>query len=580
MVKPSTSQDLNITITQILRLPRGGGIKLVWQGTFDNLNPLTIKGISPLLLTSLVFQDIGEQTLDEPFSQYPSIAESFKVAKDKLSMEITVRKEAKFSDGRPITADDIIFSIKLVQSDKVPPHYKYYYSDIKAATKLSSHKVKLTFAKVNPELHLIATQITVMPKHIYGQGNFSKDFASKAVGSGPYIVDKFKRGSFITYKRNPNFWGKNLPMNQGRYNFDKITIKYFKDATAQVEAFKRGDIDFYQVFSSKVWGNQLVGEKFDKLKWIKKERWVHRGNQGSQGFLFNLRKKIFKDIRVRKAIALAFDFDWANKNLFYGQYKANASFFENSPLKATGLPTKEELAILNPLKKDLSSEVFSKEMGYVGKGLNIKQRLRLANKLLKEAGYKVVNQVATGPGGPLAFKFLIRGPGFQRIIEPYAKNLRRLGVKIEIDQKDQSVYVKRLSAREFNMIVSSIGQSQSPGNEQKDYWSSAAADQDHSRNYAGIKNQAVDTLIDKIIYAKTREALVLYTKCLDRVLYHMHILVHNWHADSHRVALWDKFARPKTIPRFYSPRQLLEFMWFDKTKAQKLAEAKRAGKAL
>ena len=553
---------------------KGGTLTLGSEGTFDTLNPFTAKGAFPTQVATLVFQELGEQTLDEPFTTYPGVAESFELAPDKLSMIVKIRPQAKFSDGKPVTADDIVFSFKTLTSDKGRTLYKFYWSDIKAVTAAGKYSVKFEFARENPELALITTQLPVIPKHIYSKGDFAQDFATRAVGSGPYTVKDFKAGSYIVFKRNPAFWGKDAPLYRGRYNYDEIVVKYFKDPTAEVEAFKKGDFDIFPVFSSKVWALDLVGDRIDHLKWIKKALLPNSNNQGSQGFGFNIRLPIFQDVRIRQAMALAFDFDWSNKNLFYSQYVQNESFFENSPLKATGLPGAEELAVLEPFKADIPSEVFTKEMGWLGKGKDIRERLKEAVGLIKEAGYTVKDGVASGPGGRLEFKFLIRGPGFHRVIEPYLQNLKRLGILVTIEEREDSVYIKRLDNREFDMTVFGQGESQSPGNEQRDYWGSKAADEPNSNNVLGIKNKAVDALVDKIVYAKARTELEIYTRALDRVLYHLHPVVHNWHLGMHRIAYWDKFGRPANLPKFYSLDQLIQYMWIDPARAKKLDEAR------
>lgn len=560
--------------------PKGGALVLGADGSFDSLNPFAVKGVAPVLVSSLMFQELGDSPLDEAFTKYPTLAESFKLADDKLSMDVKLNKDARFSDGKPVTADDLIFTFKMLMSEKAPPFYRFYYADIKELKKVDELSVKMIFAKVNPELPLIAAELPVLPKHVYEKGDFGTDFATKAVGSGPYLIKEFKMGSHIIMTRNPKFWGKDHPVFKGRFNFDEIHMKYFKDSTATVESFKKGDFDFYTVYSSKVWAKDLTGDRFETMKWIKKAMWEHKNNEGAQGFMFNLRKPMFSDVRVRKAVAMAFDFDWSNKNIFFDQYVQNSSFFENSPLKATGLPTAEEKKILEPLKADLPAEVFTEEMGYIYKEKDIKKRLRSAMLLLKDAGYVIKDGVAVGPAGKLDFKFLLDSAGMAKIVEPFAQNLKKIGIVSAIEEKEQSVYVKRIESREFDAIVQSVGQSQSPGNEQKEFWGSEAADQNHSRNYAGVKNKAIDALVDRIIYAKDREELVLYTKCLDRALYHLHLQVHNWHIGTHRVAFWDKFGTSDKVPPFYAVRQLQEYMWFDATKAKKLEDAKSKGTPL
>ena len=561
--------------------PKGGALLLHEVGTFDTLNPFLQKGVPATYLSTLVFQDLGTKPLDEPFSVYPSVAESFEVAQDRLSMIIKLNQAAKFSDGQPVTADDVVFSFtRLATHAESQPFYKYYWHDIKEFKALDRHTVKLVFAKENNELPLIATELPILPKHIYEKGDWAKDFSDKVVGSGPYVVKDFKKDVFVTFQRNPSWWGKDLPAFKGRYNFDEITIKYYKDDTVAVEAFKKGDFDFFPGNHSKIWATVLVGDRIESLKWIRKEKWEHHNNQGTQGFLMNLRLPLFQDLRVRQAMALAFDFPWSNKNLFYDLYRPNESFFQNSPLQAKGVPTPEELAVLEPLKADLPAEVFTKEMGWLGKGLEIKDRLRLAMQLLKEAGYSVQDGVATGPAGKLDFKFLTSGPTFNRILEPYFQNLKKLGILVAFEEKEESLYVKRVETRDFAMMSRAIGQSESPGNEQREYWGSKAADVNFSRNYAGVKNKAIDALIDRVIYAKTREELELATRCLDRALYHLHLLVHNWHAPEYKVALWDKFGWPQKLPDYYALNQMIEYMWIDAAKERKLSEAKAQGKPL
>jgi len=555
--------------------PKGGTLVLGTEGSFDSLNPFAVKDDAPLQVGDLVFQTLGEQALDEPFSKYPALAESFAIAPDQLSMTIKLRPEARFSDGKPVTAGDVVFSYKTFQTDKVPPFYKFYWADIKSVKAVDKHTVKVTFKQVNPELALITTDLPILPQHIYGKGDFARDFATKAVGSGPYVVKDYKVGSYITLVRNPKFWGKDLALYKGRDNFDQITVKFYKDPTAMLEGFKRGDFDVFNVMSSKVWANDLTGDKIDKLHWIKKELWANENDQGAQGFYLNLREPRFKDVRVREALALAFDFDWSNKNLFYGQYKEGTSFFENSPLKATGLPSAGELALLEPFKADLPPEVFTKEIGYLGKGMSINARLREAMHLLQAAGFKVKDGVAQdAQGNKLEFNLTYWEPPFTRVIEPYIQNLHKLGVIVKADQKERSVFIKRIENRAFDMAVLTVAESQSPGNEQRDFWSSKAADQGYSSNYSGVKNKAVDALVDKIIYAKSRAELETATHALDRVLYHLHIMVPQWYLSTHRVAYWNKFARPAQLPLFYQPRQEFEFMWLDQAKARALQQAK------
>jgi microcin C transport system substrate-binding protein len=369
-------------------------------------------------------------------------------------------------------------------------------------------------------------------------------------------------------------------MYEGLYNFDEIEIKFYKDSTARLEAFKKGEFDYFPVNHSKVWATQLDGVKVNKYKWIKKETWRHQNNQGMQGFVFNLRKPLFQDRQVRKALALVYDFEWSNKTLFYGLYNRSESFFENSELAARGLPKGKEKQILEPFKEKLPSEVFKKPMGYLGKDQSIRRKLRQARKLLKEAGYKLENGVLTGPQGPLRFKILLRGPTFQRIVEPYISNLKKIGVDASFEVKEQSVWLRKVNQRDYDMIIHSYGQSQSPGNEQASYWGSKAAEVGYSRNYSGLKNEVVDELIEKVIQSESREELVLNTKALDRVLYHLHFVIPQHHSKYYRVAFWNRFAKPDELPPYYSPYLYFHAMWKDSKKAKALKEARKEDKPL
>ncbi len=559
---------------------KGGRLTLGMPGSFDSLNPFSLKGDPPAFVRSLVFQELGDQTLDEPFSVYPSVASAYALSQDRLHMWVKIDPLAKFADGTPITAEDVKFSHQILISDKAQSFFKFYWADISDVTVIAPDQVKFTFKQVNPELPMITTQIPLLSKKYYEKGDFGSAFATKLMGSGPYRIKDFKVGAFILFERNPQFWAKDQLLNRGRYNFDEIMVKYYKDQTSLVESFKKGDFDLYAVNSAKVWALDLGGERFEKLKWIKKDFLANQNNQGVQGFGFNLRRPLFQDPRVRKAFVLAHDFAWANKNLFYDQYTESRSFFENSPLKATGLPTPEELAVLQPFKADLPPEVFTQELGWLGAEKDIKKRLRQAALLLKEAGYQIKDGLAVGPHGPLKVKFLLQGQGFERILEPYAQNLKKIGIEIQLETKEDSVYVRRLNDRDFDMTVINVGQSQSPGNEQKDQWTTQAADANGSYNYTGLKNKVVDSLVEKIIYAKTREELELMTRCLDRVLYHQHILVHNWYSSKHRLAYWDKLGFPKVLPKFYNPLQLIDYLWIDKAKDKQLQAAVAKGQPL
>jgi len=492
--------------------------------------------------------------------------------------------DAKWSDGKPLIAEDVAFTFKKLLSPEAPPLYRLYYADVKGAEVLGKHKIKFTFKKFNRELPLIMGQLPVIPKHVYGESGkkFSKSFARKIpVGSGPYIVKSFEFGKFIEYTRNPNYWGASKAFNRGSWNFDSIYIKYYKDQTAMMEGFKAGDFDIRQENSSKAWEIDHAGSKWDK-KWIQKKLWPHKQNQGSQGFVFNLRRPIFKDRLTRKAIAMAFDFEWTNNTLFYKQYTVSSSFFNNSEFNATGLPASKELVLLNPLKDKLPPEIFTENKDALGKGLTGKRRLAAALAILKEAGWELKNGTQTNKNRQqLTFTFLLDSPVMARVVEPFVAQLSKIGIKVALKTEDTANYVKRIEKWDFDMISVPFGQSESPGNEQRDYWHSASASQSESRNFMGLKDKAVDVLVENLISAKTREELVVATRALDRALWFNYIMVPNWYVTAHRVSWWNKFGIPSNKPMQYQPEDfLVRYGWLDKTQSQSLEKALKDNKSL
>lgn len=561
---------------------KGGTLVLSAEGGFDTLNPFTLKGRPPLLLGSLVFEQLTDNSLDEPFTEYGLLAESMEVAPGELSLVYRLNPNARFSDGKPVTAEDVVFSFTILRSEAAQPFYRFYYRDIAAVEATDARTVRLTFARKNPELALIAGQLPILPKHVYGAKDFGEGFVRQALGSGPYRVKDFNFGKYIRYERNPNHWSAKLGINAGRYNFDEILVKYYRDSGVELEALKAGDFDFLAVSSSKQWAVDMAGDKWAK-RWIVKESLPHSNNEGIQGFAFNLRRPMFQDRRVRKALAVAFDFEWTNKNLFYGQYKASDSYFANSELAARGLPSADELKLLTPFKTALPPEVFTEPLKPVGAGLgDARDRLREALRLLREAGWEVRDGAMTEKktGRPLRFTITLGSPAFQRIVEPYLNNLRRIGVIVDMKVVDDSVYQRMVDGKDFDMIVHRVPQSQSPGNEQRDFWHSESADQQASRNVIGIRNPAVDALVEAIIQAPDRKALVTATHALDRVLWHEYYMVPQWYIDYHRVAYWNKFSRPKTLPLYYNPIAHLMYWWLDPAKTQALEAAMKSGAVL
>lgn len=569
--------------------PKGGRIVLGVPSTFDSLNPFAVKNIADGLLSDLggnglVFENLTMRSLGEPFTTYATIVKGIDVAKDGMSVTYHLQPEAKWSDGMAVTSDDVLFTFKILTSDKAPPLYKLYYADVKSAVAVDTLTVTFTFKALNRELPLIMGELPVMPKHIYKKPGkeFAKDFAKQLpVGSGPYLVKNYEFGKFIEYVRNPNYWAKGKPFVSGSWNFDTIYVKYYKDETAMMEGFKAGDFDIRVENSSRAWSVEHAGPKWDK-KWLVKELWKHSQNQGGQGFLFNLRKPIFQDRLTRKAIATAFDFSWANETLFYKQYTVSRSFFNNSEFDAQGLPDPQELAILTPLKDKLPAEVFTESKDPLAKNLTGKARLAEAMKFLKQAGWELKDGVQVNKKGEkLEFTFLLDSPTMGRVVEPFLAQLEKIGVKGHIKIEDGANYVKRLEKWDFDMVSMSFGQSESPGNEQRDYWHSASAKQSESRNYMGVADPAIDVLVDGVIAAKSRGELVTATKALDRVLWNTHILVPNWYMPAYRVSWWNKFGQPSEKPLQYTPAEfMLRYGWLDTAKEAALAAAIKNNKSM
>ena len=467
-------------------------------------------------------------------------------------MIFTLRPEARWQDGTPITVDDVIWTVDTLKT-KGHPFYRAYYANIVKAEKVGEHQVKMIFdGKMNRELPLIAGQMPVLPKHYYEKVEFDKTTLTPPLGSGPYRIKRVDPGRTIVYERDPNYWGAKLPVNLGRNNFDEVRYEYYRDANVALEAFKAGNYDLQIENNSKDWATAYTGPPFEKKLIVREEIPNQRGT-GMQGFVFNTRRPVFSDPKVRAALAYAFDFEWTNQNLFYGQYQRTESYFSNSELASSGLPSPAELKLLEPYRDQLPPEVFTKAYKAPSTaGTDLRQNLRTALEMLREAGWQVEGGrlVNKATGQPLAFEILLVQPAFERIVGPFVQNLKRLGVQASLRTVDTAQYQNRLDDFDFDMIVGSWGESQSPGNEQRDFWGSQAADTRGSRNLAGIKSPVVDALVDKIIEAPSREDLVTATHALDRVLLWGHYVIPHWHITYDRVAYWNKFSRPQVDPKY------------------------------
>ncbi|MBW1996959.1 MAG: ABC transporter substrate-binding protein [Deltaproteobacteria bacterium] len=552
---------------------KGGEARLHAIGTFDTLNAFTLKGIPAAGLGNM-YDTLLVGSDDEAFTEYGLLAQSIQVPKDRSWAVFTLRPEAKWHDGKPITVEDVIFSLETLKK-KGHPFYRAYYANVARAEKAGARRVKFIFSGgENRELPLIIGQLPVLPKHYWQGRDFQKTTLEPPLGSGPYRIKAFSPGRSITYERVPNYWGKDLPVNRGRYNFQIIRYDYYRDSTVALQAFKAGEYDFRLENSSKDWATAYDIPAV-KEGLIVKEAIPHERPTGMQGFVYNIRKSIFRDRRVREALAYAFDFEWANRNLFYGQYTRTKSYFSNSELASRGLPGPEELKILEPFHDKLPPEVFTREYEppSTAGGKSIRSNLRKALKLLTEAGWvfkgrKLVNRETETP---FTFEILLNSPTWERIALPFAKNLERLGIDVRVRTVDTSQYQKRVEEFDFDMIVDVFPQSLSPGNEQRDFWSSASADQPGSRNTIGIKDPVLDALIDLVISAPDRESLIYRTRALDRVLLWGHYVIPHWHIRYFRVAYWNKFSRPKITPKYALG---FDTWWIDPEKEAILLEKK------
>lgn len=532
--------------------PKGGTLKMGVLGTFDNLNPFVSKGVSAAGLDFL-FQTLMVSSQDEAFSKYGLVAEKIEVPDDRSWVIFHLRPEAKFADNSPILAEDVIFSFNTL-IEKGRPHFQYYYGNVDTVKALSPQQVKFTFKPGdNHELPLILGQLPIFSKKYWSDKEFKKATLTPPLSNGPYMIESFDAGRRIIYKKNPNYWGNDLPVNKGRNNFDKVVFEYFLDPTVALEAFKSGTFHFRVENNSKVWATQYKGKQFNDKKILTTEI-SHEIPAGMQAFAFNLRKPLFQDVTLRKAMAYAFDFHWSNNNLFYGQYQRTKSYFQNTELAATELPTEAELAVLEPIKDKVPPQVF-KELYSPPESKDTRKARRMilrGKKLLTDAGYTIKNnQLHTPEGKPVKFEFLLQqGRGFERIVLPFKKNLKRMGIELTTRTVDTTQYTNRLREFDYDMFVTTISQSLSPGNEQRDFWSTSAAERPNSQNRIGIKDPAIDYLVEQIISAPSREDLIVRTRALDRVLQWHHYVIPNWHVNYHRVAYWHHLQYPKTSPKY------------------------------
>ena len=531
--------------------PKGGTLRQAGFGGFDSLNPFISKGVSEENI-GIIYDSLTRPSLDEPFTVYGLLAEKIEKAPDNAWVRFYLRPEARFHDGQPVTAEDVKFSFDTLMS-KGAPMYRGYYADVEKVEVESPQRVRFVFKQAgNRELPLIVGQLPVLPKHWWAERDFSKGNLDVPLGSGPYKVADVQAGRSIRYERVKDWWGKDLPVNRGFYNFDTLEIDYYRDNTVALEALKAGQFDYWLETSAKNWATAYNTPAVANGQLIKEEIANHNPT-GMQGFIFNTRRPLFTDRRVREALGLLFDYEWANRQLFNGAYTRTRSYFDNSELASVGLPSADELKLLEPLRAQIPPQVFTDEHQPPvtdGSGI-IREQQRRAYQLLQEAGWRVDgDKMLDSTGKPVSVEFLLAQTEFERVLLPFKRNLADLGIELVIRRVDVSQYINRLRSRDFDLIVGGFGQSNSPGNEQREYWHSSSADNPGSRNFIGLKDPAVDSLVEGLINADSRQSLITHTRALDRVLLWGHYVVPNWHIKTWRVAYWNRFEHPEISPKY------------------------------
>lgn len=532
--------------------PKGGTAKLSWFGSFDSLNPYIVRGTAAIGL-GFIYETLMTSSADEPNSAYGLIAESLEVPEDRSWAIFNLRPEARFYDGTPITADDVIFTLDILRT-KGSPRSRFYYASVEKVEKLGERRVKFTFKPGdNRELPVIVGGMPVLSKAYWEKRDFERSTIEPPLTSGPYRIESLEPGRSIVYRRDPNYWGAKLPVNVGRNNFDVVRYDYFRDTTVALEAFKAGEFDLREENSAKNWATAYdIAPVRQGL--IKKEQLGEEAQPpGLQGFFFNTRRPVFADRRVRDAIGYAFDFEWANRQLFYGAYERTKSYFSEPGLSAVGLPEGEELAILERYRDRVPPEVFTKvfEPPNSDQEGGIRANLLTALDLLKQAGWEVNDEgvmVNRASSEPMTFEILLSDPGLERLTGPFLRNLKRLGIEASMRTVDTSQYTNRMNDFDFDMTMFIVPQSSSPGNEQREFFSSESAKAPGSYNVAGVSDPVVDELIDLLIAAPDRQSLEARTRALDRVLLWGFYAVPNYHLTGDRIAYWDKFGRPAVVP--------------------------------
>jgi microcin C transport system substrate-binding protein len=553
---------------------KGGEIALTALGSFDSFNPFILRG-TPAVGSSMIYDTLLKESPDEASTEYANLAQWIELPADRRGVTFELNPAARWHDGKPVTAADVVWTFNTLRQHG-RPFYRAYWGDVTEVVAESERRVTYRFRDdQNRELALILGQMPVLPQHWWEGRDFARPLLDPPLGSGPYRLERFEAGRSVVYRRVADWWGRDLPVNRGTQNFDVMRYEYFRDTTVALEAFKAGQIEFRTENIAKDWATSYDFPAVHRGL-VKRDEIRHELPTGMQAFVMNLRRPLFQDARVREALGLVFDFEWMNTNLFYGSYARTASFFSNSELASSGLPEGREKEILEGYRGRIPDQVFTSEFKLPvtdGSGNN-REGARRALGLLREAGWVVRDRrLVNAQGQPFEFEILLNGPSFERVALPYVQWVQRLGMQPRVRTVDPAQYQVRIDAFDYDMTVDVMGQSLSPGNEQRDYWTCEKARENGSRNVAGICDLVVDELVELVVNAPNRQELIHRTRALDRVLLWNHYVIPHWHSRTFRLAWWDKFGRPERNPRYGLG---LDSWWVDPARERALAEARRS----
>jgi microcin C transport system substrate-binding protein len=556
--------------------PKGGQVRYATVGSFDSLNPFILKGV-PAVGSGLPFESLLVSASDEPDSAYGLIAEKVFQAKDNSWVKFTINKNARWHDGSRITADDVVFSFQTL-IDKGHPNFSIMLKGVSEVVSNADLEITYYISDVeNRKLPLIIGGLPILQKEYFSKNPFDTTTLVTPMGSGPYKISDLDPGRSITFERVQNYWGKDLPVNVGRYNFDKIIYDYYRDRDVMVEALKAGEYDIHQEYTSKTWAT-AYDIKAVQDGWLIKDVLEDNTPSGVQAFFINTRRDKFKNLKLREALSYAFDYEWTNKNIFFGLYKRMASYFENSDLASNGLPEGRELKLLEKFRGQIPNEVFTQKFippKTDGSG-NIRKNLRIAASLLADSGWTLIDgdRVHNQTGHRLEIEFLYFERTFERILAPYARNLEKLGITTSLRLVDVTQYIKRLEEHDFDITTRRFVQGLSPGAELLSYFGSETADQFGTLNASGIKDPVVDALLLEVLSAKDREQLTVATRALDRILLWGHYMVPQWYKGTHHIVYWNFFDRPVVKPKYAIG---FDTWWWNEEKVRSFKNYKSGG---